>query len=233
MSSSIVEFLPKSYATNGNIAKLDAEVLNLRRGSMTKAEIVQELWTRTLRCKSVYDKKSSWLCLWKVLATSFGRHFTAGEWSTNTPFWNARHGRQEISWSRTEDISRRKRLTLINQDIKVCAAISRRQKEVINNDRGLLPRKAYCKSSSSSEAHFSKRAKMSTSIIIAALNLSTFTLMRRPQRTHLHSAQYTWTKITRHRTTAKWRARKILSGLGTKTLGSGAQGIRGATPPKR
>lgn len=53
-----VQLLPKRYVTNENLANWNAEVRNIREGSMYSAEYAQELYTKTLRWKSVLKEKS-------------------------------------------------------------------------------------------------------------------------------------------------------------------------------
>lgn len=54
----IVRFLLKSSKPIENIAKLDAEVRNLRQNFITQAEIGQNLWTKVKSYGPVYEEKS-------------------------------------------------------------------------------------------------------------------------------------------------------------------------------
>lgn len=52
----IFQFLLKRFVIYDCRAMLDAEVCNLRQKSMYRTEFAQELWTKTLRCVSIYDE---------------------------------------------------------------------------------------------------------------------------------------------------------------------------------
>lgn len=56
--SAIVLLLLKCHVPDGNITRLDAEVRNLRPGSMITAEYAQDLMKRTLSCGSIYEEIS-------------------------------------------------------------------------------------------------------------------------------------------------------------------------------
>lgn len=56
--STVVQFVLKSYITNDNLAKLDVEVGNVKRGSITMEKYSHELSTKSLTLGSVYDEKN-------------------------------------------------------------------------------------------------------------------------------------------------------------------------------
>lgn len=53
----IVNYLLKQFATEDNIATVEADIWDFRQGSLTATGYAQQLWKKTLTCGSIYNEK--------------------------------------------------------------------------------------------------------------------------------------------------------------------------------
>lgn len=81
----VTEFLLKRYLTDYIVARLEAEVRNLRQESMTLAEDSQDLCWKYCAVDQCITKSPSRLCLWSEVHTRFVSLFDIGGPSTNAP----------------------------------------------------------------------------------------------------------------------------------------------------
>lgn len=83
--SAIVQFLFKHYVTDGNIARLHADVRSVWQGLMAAVEYGQEQWKIILNYRSVSVVNLLRACSWKDVPAQFAGLTDIGKLSTNTP----------------------------------------------------------------------------------------------------------------------------------------------------
>lgn len=102
----IGSYLSKRYVTGGNIAMVDVNICTFTQQAITATDYVQEFWTRTLWCRSIYKDKALKVLFVKVVNKSIHRTFSR---------WYSEH--QSIS---LEDLALKAELLMEFQHKKPC-----------------------------------------------------------------------------------------------------------------